>query len=62
MTSTTETDETDTKIYITVNMTNEYVEGAAETFDVTSRLILVAGLMILAVLYLKRKINMTPTK
>ncbi len=62
MTSTTETEKTEEKIYITVNMTNEYVNGAAPTFDGTARLILVAAMMVMAVLYLRKKISMTPTK
>ena len=43
-------------------MTNEYVNGAAPTFDGTARLILVAAMMVMAVLYLRKKISMTPTK
>ena len=62
MSKTEETEETDERIYITVNMTNEYVSGSADTFDNAGRLLLMAGAMILVIFVLRRKISSTPTK
>ncbi|MBR0481094.1 MAG: Cna B-type domain-containing protein [Firmicutes bacterium] len=55
-------DETDDRIYITVDITNEYVQAAPITFDNTAMLLIAGTMMILAVCYLAIKISKTPTK
>ena len=55
-------DETDTRIYITVDITNEYVAAAAETHDNTALLLVAGTMMMIAVCYFAIKIRKTPTK
>ena len=55
-------DATSNRIYITVDITNEYVQAAAETGDNTTLLIVAGAMMLIMMCYLAIKIRKTPTK